>query len=108
MHEIDLKFHDTPSEKRLEVLAYRKVKDNKALHVCPECNANNAMSIIGTRIATLNSITVSQILASNLDERGEKYRKVLAFTNGFKMQHIKQDLWSLEIIGLHLEHPYKR
>ena len=82
VHEIDLKFHDTPSEKRLEMLAYRKVKDNKALHVCPECNANNAMSIIGTRIATLNSITVSQILASNLDERGEKYRKVLAFTNG--------------------------
>lgn len=82
VHEVDLKFHDTPSDRRVQMLAYRKVKDNKALHVCPECNASNAMSIIGTRIATLNSITVSQILASNLDERGEKYRKVLAFTNG--------------------------
>ncbi|WP_418639544.1 DEAD/DEAH box helicase [Winogradskyella sp.] len=79
---VDLKFHDTPADRRVHMLAYRKVKDNKALHVCPECNASNAMSIIGTRIATLNSITVSQILASNLDERGEKYRKVLAFTNG--------------------------
>ncbi|MFD1162053.1 DEAD/DEAH box helicase [Hwangdonia seohaensis] len=82
VHEVDLKFHDTPSDRRINLLAYRKVRDNKGLHTCPECNANNDMSIIGTRIATLNSITTSQILASNLDERGEKYRKVLAFTNG--------------------------
>jgi DEAD/DEAH box helicase domain-containing protein len=82
VHEVDLKFQDTPAKKRINLLAYRKVKENKALHTCPECNANNDMSIIGTRIATLNSITTSQILASNLDERGEKYRKVLAFTNG--------------------------
>jgi len=82
VHEVDLKFHDTPSDRRINLLAYRKVKDNKGLHTCPECNANNDMSIIGTRIATLNSIATSQILASNLDERGEKYRKVLAFTNG--------------------------
>lgn len=82
VHEVDLKFHDTPSDRRVHLLAFRKVRDNKGLHTCPECNANNDMSIIGTRIATLNSITTSQILASNLDERGEKYRKVLAFTNG--------------------------
>lgn len=82
VHEVDLKFDDTDSNRRINLLAYRKVKENKGLHTCPECNANNDMSIIGTRIATLNSITTSQILASNLDERGEKYRKVLAFTNG--------------------------
>jgi DEAD/DEAH box helicase domain-containing protein len=82
VHEVDLKFQDSPSERRINLLAYRKVKENKGLHTCPECNANNDMSIIGTRIATLNSIATSQILASNLDERGEKYRKVLAFTNG--------------------------
>ena len=82
VHEVDLKFNDTPSDRRINLLAYRKVKENKGVHSCPECNANNDMSIIGTRIATLNSITTSQILASNLDERGEKYRKVLAFTNG--------------------------
>lgn len=81
VNNVDLKFHDTLSDGRINLLAYRKVKENKGLHTCPECNANNDMSIIGTRIATLNSITTSQILASNLDERGEKFRKVLAFTN---------------------------
>ncbi len=60
----------------------RKVKEKKGQHVCPECNTQNSMSIIGTRVSTLNSITTSQILSSDLDERDEKYRKVLAFTNG--------------------------
>ena len=82
VHCADLKHHDHDSENRLHTLAYRKVTDRKGIHTCPECNTTNDMSIIGTRIATLNSITVSQILSSNLDERGEKYRKVLAFTNG--------------------------
>lgn len=81
-HQVDLKFGNDPGERSINLLAYRKVKENKAIHTCPECNANNDMSIIGTRIATLNSITTSQILASNLDEREERYRKVLAFTNG--------------------------
>ena len=58
------------------------MKDKKGQHVCPECNTQNSMSIIGTRVSTLNSITTSQILSSDLDERDEKYRKVLAFTNG--------------------------
>jgi DEAD/DEAH box helicase domain-containing protein len=39
------------------------------------------MGIIGTRVATLSSITVSQVLASDLDPRPEKFRKILAFTN---------------------------
>ena len=82
VHQVDLKFGNDPGERSINLLAYRKVKENKALHTCPECNANKDISIIGTRIATLNSISTSQILASNLDERGEKYRKVLAFTNG--------------------------
>ncbi|AXG70814.1 putative ATP-dependent helicase Lhr [Kordia sp. SMS9] len=82
VHEVDLKLHNAAADRRIKLIAYRKVKDNKSVHACPECNATNDMSIIGTRIATLNSITTSQILSSNLDERGEKYRKVLAFTNG--------------------------
>ena len=82
VHESDLKFGDQDSEQRVHVVAYRKVKDKKGQHVCPECNTQNSMSIIGTRVSTLNSITTSQILSSDLDERDEKYRKVLAFTNG--------------------------
>lgn len=82
VHSVDLKHHDHFADRRLHMMAYRKVKDQKNLHVCPECNTANTLSIIGTRIATLNSISVSQILSSDLDERGERYRKVLAFTNG--------------------------
>lgn len=82
VHCEDLKFSDNGGNRHLHMLAYRKVKDQKNLHICPECNTVNSISIIGTRIATLNSISVSQVLSSDLDERGEKYRKVLAFTNG--------------------------
>ncbi|GGK41323.1 MULTISPECIES: DEAD/DEAH box helicase [Flavobacteriaceae] len=82
VHQVDLKHHDHIADRRMHMLAYRRVKDKKSIHTCPECNSTNELSIIGTRIATLNSISVSQVLASDLDERGEKYRKVLAFTNG--------------------------
>ena len=81
VHQIDLKLHDHLADKRIQMLAYRKVNDKKSVHTCPECNTQNTLSIIGTRIATLNSISISQVLSSDLDERNEKYRKVLAFTN---------------------------
>lgn len=82
VHQIDLKHFDETTDQRMHMIAYRKVKEKKNIHTCPECNSVNDMSIIGTRIATLNSVSVSQVLSSDLDERGEKYRKVLAFTNG--------------------------
>lgn len=81
-HVSDLKLHDHAANHRIALLAYRKIKDQKSLHVCPECNTSNTINIIGTRVATLNSISVSQILSSDLDSRNEQYRKVLAFTNG--------------------------
>ncbi|MCB0669229.1 MAG: DEAD/DEAH box helicase, partial [Saprospiraceae bacterium] len=65
----------------LKIYAVRKLQNNYARHFCPECNSENTIGIIGTRVATLSSITVSQILASDLDPRSEHYRKVLAFTN---------------------------
>ncbi len=78
---VDLSIHDTDGKNRMKIIAVRKLHNSKARHVCPECNTENTVSIIGTRVATLSSITVSQILASDLDSRDEKYRKVLAFTN---------------------------
>lgn len=77
----DLSIHDTRGDDRIKIIAVRKLYNSKARHVCPECSTENTVSIIGTRVATLSSITVSQILASDLDNRDEKYRKVLAFTN---------------------------
>ncbi len=82
VYDRNLEFHDGPDEGRVNVLAVRKL--NAAGfndHVCPECNTRNTVAIIGTRIATLSSIAVSQSLATDLDLRPEQQRKVLAFTN---------------------------
>jgi len=81
VNRFDLSIHDTRDDARINIIAVRKLHKSKARHVCPECNTENTISIIGTRVATMSSITVSQILASDLDSRDEKYRKVLAFTN---------------------------
>jgi DEAD/DEAH box helicase domain-containing protein len=81
MHVADMSLHEKESEHTIRIHAVRKLKEAKSRHICPECNTENAMGIIGTRVATLSSITVSQVLASDLDPRPEKYRKILAFTN---------------------------
>jgi len=78
---IDLSLQEKEGEHTLKINAVRKLKDTRARHICPECNSENTTAIIGTRVATLSSITVSQVLASDLDPRTEKYRKILAFTN---------------------------
>ncbi len=77
-----LNLFDKESDTSIKIQAVRKLDDKaKSRHICPECNTENTLGIIGTRIATLSSISVSQILSSNLDPRAEKYRKILAFTN---------------------------
>lgn len=51
------------------------------MNVCPECNdANDSISMIGTQVATLGSLSVGQLLSSNLENAPQ--RKILAFTNG--------------------------
>jgi len=82
LNVVDLSLSNNAGENQLKIHAVRKINEkNKARHICPECNTENVIGIIGTRVATLSSITVSQILSSDLDPRQEKYRKVLAFTN---------------------------
>lgn len=77
-----LELHDKDGEGRMRVFGARRL-DAKGFndHVCPSCNTRNNLSIIGSRVATLGSITVSQALASDFDESSERERKVLAFTN---------------------------
>jgi len=78
----NLELYDQADEGRTDITAFRKLDNNgKNDHVCPECNTRNTVSIIGTRIATLSSIAVSQTLSTDLDKQIEKERKVLAFTN---------------------------
>lgn len=77
-----LEFEPNPDDGTIDITAFRRLDANgKNDHVCPECNSRNAVSIIGTRTATLSSIAVSQALASDLDAQTEQQRKVLAFTN---------------------------
>jgi len=78
----NLEFHEKIEEGGTDITAFRKLNKNGYNdHVCPECNTKNSVSIIGTRIATLSSIAVSQTLSTDLDDQSEKERKVLAFTN---------------------------
>ncbi len=70
------------SEKTIDVIAVRKLNGNYNLHICPQCNSRNTINIVGQRVSTLSSVTVSQLLASDLDSRPEKHRKLLAFSNG--------------------------
>ncbi len=79
----NLEFYKAASEGRVSVAAFRKLDHNgRNDHICPECNTKNSLSIIGTRLATLCSIAVSQMLSSDLDKQALQSRKVLAFTNG--------------------------
>jgi DEAD/DEAH box helicase domain-containing protein len=78
---IDLSLSNIESQDNFKIQAVRKLRETKSRHICPECNTENTLGIIGTRVATLSSITISQVLASDLDPRKEKLRKILAFTN---------------------------
>jgi DEAD/DEAH box helicase domain-containing protein len=81
LNRIDLSLRNNDGTDYFKIHAVRKLNDTKSRHICPECNTENTLGVIGTRVATLSSITVSQVLASDLDPRREKFRKILAFTN---------------------------
>ena len=77
-----------PDENQIEVFACRRLEQNqaghnKSTHYCPECSTNmDDLSLVGARTATLASLSVSQILSSNLDNATDRERKTLTFTNG--------------------------
>lgn len=81
LHPVEMTIKDKDSADVFKIHAVRKLNESKARHICPECNSENTIGIIGTRLATLSSISVSQVLSSDLDPRDDKYRKILAFTN---------------------------
>jgi len=75
------------SDNRVHVLAIRKVeagkknKNPKFKEICPSCCSENSLAIIGTKVATLASVAISQVMSSDLDNENESSRKILAFTN---------------------------
>jgi len=82
INQENLNLNDKAATGRLGVYAYRVVNNNHNVHICPECNSKNTLSIIGGRISTLTSVATSQLLASDLDGQEEKDRKLLIFSNG--------------------------
>ena len=76
-----------PSEGRVHVVAIRKIeagknnKNPKFVQLCPSCCSDNTLAIIGTKVATLASVAISQVMSSDLDSESESSRKILAFTN---------------------------
>lgn len=83
VHKLNLDFNKELQEDHMAIIAYRKINDkNKTDHVCPDCNSRNTVTIIGTRIPTLNSIVTSQNLSTDLSDTPVQERKLLCFTNG--------------------------
>lgn len=76
-----LQFSQKENEDTVPLIALRKVVENKSRFICPECGTENTISIIGQKVATLASVAISQLMASNLDASLLKERKILAFTN---------------------------
>lgn len=86
----DLHVYDVegdPREGRIHVYAMRKTEAGKNGHnpktaqLCPSCCSENSLAIIGTKVATLASVAISQVMSSDMDNEDENGRKILAFTN---------------------------
>jgi len=82
-------YHDEGevADGRIHVVAIRKIeagrnnKNPKFVDLCPSCCSDNTLAIIGTKVATLASVAISQVMSSDLDSEVESNRKILAFTN---------------------------
>ena len=78
---------DEEKENRIHVYAMRKIdagkhgKNPRFVQSCPSCCSDNSLAIIGTKVATMASVAISQIMSSDLDGEVEANRKILAFTN---------------------------
>ncbi len=82
LNKYSLTLQNSAQINNFSIIGYRKLYQSYNNHICPACNTRNTINLIGTRVSTLTSVSTSQILSTDLDNTTEKYRKVLAFTNG--------------------------
>ena len=72
----------------MKIIACRREETSRSTrkrstHWCPECCENaDDLSIVGLGSSSLSSLSMSQLLSSNLDDAPEPGRKTLTFTNG--------------------------
>ncbi len=64
---------------RLQV-CQKTTNNQKFSRTCPEC-AQDSISQIGSRVSTLSSVAIFQVLSSDFDSSEEDKRKMLVFTN---------------------------
>lgn len=77
-----LEFFNESASGRTNLLAVKRIDTKGRFEpVCPECGSRHTLALIGTGVATLSSVTVSQVLSTDLDTHPDQERKVLAFTN---------------------------
>ncbi|MBC7568708.1 MAG: DEAD/DEAH box helicase [Spirosoma sp.] len=77
-----LEFFSEAAPDRVDLLAVKKIDSRGRFEsVCPECGNRHTLALLGTGVATLSSVTVSQVLSTDLDNQADQARKVLAFTN---------------------------
>lgn len=69
-------------EIQFKIAAVRRQNGNYIQKVCPHCNAQDTLALIGTGLATIESIAAAQVLATATDPAEDQQRKLLAFTNG--------------------------
>lgn len=83
MHPESLSIYDhRESDEYFKILGTRITNGNRIDKICPHCNSQNTLSLIGTGVPTLESIASAQILATATDPTPDAQRKLLAFTNG--------------------------
>lgn len=76
------------AEGLMDIIACRREETStttrkRSTHWCPECCENaDDLSIVGLGSSSLSSLSMSQLLSSNLDNAPERDRKTLTFTNG--------------------------
>lgn len=73
---------DPPTDEYFKIRGVRNLNGDQIEKICPHCNSRNTLALMGTGVPTLESIAAAQVLATSTDPTEDRYRKLLAFTNG--------------------------
>lgn len=69
------------SEHSFRIIGVRRQNGDRIEKVCPHCNSQDNLALIGTGLPTLESVAASQLLTTDLTDIPAAERKLLAFSN---------------------------